>query len=165
MEEGADAKPIGRPSSFSQEIADEICELVATTPRGLDFICSSDDKLPCARTVHSWLSAQPAFLQSYLRARERQADLIFDECLEIADDHSRDTKLVGTKGDEREVADTEWISRSKLRVDTRMRMAGKLHPKKYGDKLQTEISDPQGNNPFAPLMEMIAATGRPRPGS
>lgn len=28
-----------------------------------------------------------------------------------------------------------------------------------------EHTDPDGNNPFAPLMEMIAASGRPRPGN
>lgn len=126
---------MGRPSDFTQEIADAICERIATTPRGLDWICAQDDELPSARTVHRWLDQHDAFRQSYVRARERQADLLFDECLEIADDVSHDTKLVGREGEEREVADTEWISRSKLRVETRMRMAGKLAPKKYGDRL------------------------------
>jgi hypothetical protein len=66
--------------------------------------------------------------------------LLFDECLEIADDVSRDTKYVGGRGDSEaaEVANVEWISRSKLRVDTRLRMAGKLAPKKYGDKVEHE---------------------------
>lgn len=120
---------------FTDEIAAEICERIATTPRGLDFICANDEALPSPRTVHRWLNDHETFRQSYLRARERQADLIFDECLEIADDCSNDTKIVGGDDYEREVANTEWISRSKLRVDTRMRMAGKLAPKKYGEKL------------------------------
>lgn len=30
---------------------------------------------------------------------------------------------------------------------------------------QLEHTDPTGGNPFAPLMELIAANGRPRPGS
>ncbi|MGH7745688.1 MAG: hypothetical protein ACREQ5_13000, partial [Candidatus Dormibacteria bacterium] len=33
---------------------------------------------------------------------------------------------------------TEQVARSKLRVDTRMRMAGKLAPKKYGDELRID---------------------------
>lgn len=153
----------GRPSAFNEEIAAEICERIATTPRGIDFICESDDALPSARTVHNWLNAHPTFLQSYLRARERQADLLFDECLEIADDCSNDTKSVGPEGAEHDVANAEWISRSKLRVDTRLRMAGKLSPKKYGERQTVEHTDPQGNNPFASLMEAVAANGRPRP--
>lgn len=132
------AKAKVRPSEFSQEIADEICARIATTARGIDFICESDPGLPCARTIHRWLNANEAFCQSYLRARERQADLIFDECLEIADDCSRDTKMLGAEGAEYEVCNSEWISRSKLRVDTRLRMAGKLAPKKYGDKQEIE---------------------------
>jgi hypothetical protein len=128
----------GRPSKFTQQLADEICERIATTARGIDFLCESDAKLPSARTVHRWLNEHDGFRQSYLRARERQADLLFDECLEIADDVSNDTKIVGGEDYEREVANTEWISRSKLRVDTRMRMAGKLAPKKYGERLDLE---------------------------
>lgn len=135
----------GRPSDYTDEIAEEICELIATTPRGLDFICNTHDDLPSARTVARWLAAHESFRQRYVRARERQADLIFDECLEIADDGTNDTKLVGAEGDEREAQNSEWISRSKLRVDTRMRMAGKLNPKKYGDKTL------HGSDPDNPL--------------
>lgn len=121
-----------RPSNFTQELGDAVCERIATTSRGLDFICASDKELPTARMVHRWLNENPDFEQRYLRARERQADLIFDECLEIADETAFDT-LKGRDG--AEIPNTEWISRSKLRVDTRMRMAGKLAPKKYGEKL------------------------------
>lgn len=126
----------GRPSDFTQDIADELCERIATTPRGLDFICQADDAFPSARTVHRWLAANETFRQSYLRARERQADTIFDECLEIADDKSQDLKVVGRDDDEREVCNTEFVQRAKLRIDTRLRMAGKLAPKKYGDRLE-----------------------------
>lgn len=152
---------MGRPSSYSEEMAAEICERVATTPRGLDFICESDEALPSARQIHRWLSAHEEFRQSYARARDRQADLLFDECLEIADDCSSDTKL--TK-EGVEVCDAEWISRSKLRVDTRRWMAGKLAPKKYGERAEHVLTDADGNSLFA-LMAQIASNGRPRPGS
>jgi hypothetical protein len=63
-----------------------------------------------------------------VRAREAQADAIFDECLDIADDGSND--FMG----EDEKYNGDAVARSKLRVDTRKWMAGKLAPKKYGDK-------------------------------
>jgi len=135
---------MGRPSGYSPEIAAEICELIATTPRGIDAICSENDGLPSPRTVHRWLNEEEEFRQSYLRARERQADLLFDQCLEIADDGSNDTKLVGREGEEHEACNSEWISRSKLRVETRMRMAGKLAPKKYGEAVQLRHADAEG---------------------
>lgn len=131
------AKPKqGRPSDFTQKVADLICEKIATTARGLDFICDSDPRLPHASTVHRWLSTHPDFRESYLRARERQADLLFDQCLPIADDSSEDI-VTDTRedGSTFERFDAERVARAKLRVDTRMRMAGKLAPKKYGDKV------------------------------
>lgn len=148
---------LGRPSDYTPEKAEEICELIATTARGLDFICNTHEELPSSRTVARWLVAHEDFRQQYVRARERQADLIFDECLEIADDGSQDTKLVGAEGEEREVQNSEWISRSKLRVDTRMRMAGKLHPKKYGDKTLVG-SDPDNPLPAGFQVNLVKAT-------
>lgn len=155
----------GRPSSFNIWVAHAICDRIATTARGLDFICSNDDALPHPSTVHRWLNEHVGFRESYLGARARQADLLFDECLEIADDVSRDTKVVEYEnGNSSEQCNSEWISRSKLRVDTRMRMAGKLAPKKYGERSTIEHTDPDGKNPFAALvMESVQANGRPRP--
>lgn len=139
---------MARPSEFNEEIAAEICERIATKPRGLNYICDNDPDLPCARTVQKWLSQQPAFVQNYLRARERQADLLFDQSIEIADDGTGDTKTVGAPGFERDVMDTEWVARSKLRVDTRLRMAGKLAPKKYGDKIAHVGGNPDTDQPI-----------------
>lgn len=126
---------VGRPTDYSENLVDRICELIATTPRGLDFIIATNPDLPCSRSVYRWLDEHLAFSQKYKRAREQQADLLFDECLEIADDSSHDTKIVGREGQEIEVADTEWIGRSKLRVDTRLKMAARLSPRKYSEKL------------------------------
>lgn len=128
-------KTLGRPTKFDQAVAAEICERIATTPRGLDFICDADEALPCARTVARWLADQSAFCQNYLLAKGRQADLIFDQSLEIAD-----TPLIGiekiTKPDGAiETREGDMLGHRKLQVDTRLRMAGKLAPKKYGDKV------------------------------
>lgn len=125
-----------KPVEFSQEVADAICEAVATTPRGLDFLCSTTPEFPTMRAVMHWLAKNEAFRNAYGIAKLRQADLIFDECLEIADDASGDRKVITRNdGSEVEVMDAEFVARSKLRIDTRLRMAGKLNPKKYSDKL------------------------------
>ncbi len=62
-----------------------------------------------------------------------QADALFDEALEIADDASGDWS---TDKDGKKTLDHEHVQRSRLRVDTRKWAAGKLAPKRYGDKLQ-----------------------------
>ncbi len=73
------------------------------------------------------------FRTQYAHAREMQADTLFDEALEIADEASEDwtTAKDGTR-----VLDHEHVQRSRLRVDTRKWAAGKLAPKRYGDKIQ-----------------------------
>jgi hypothetical protein len=123
------------PTRYSPEVGAAICEAIATTPRGLDYLCAARAGFPNPRTVTEWLGAHPEFRKAYEIAKDRQADLLFFECLEIADDAKRDTKIV-MRGDEPvEVMDFEWVARSKLRVETRLKMAGKLAPKKYGEKL------------------------------
>ena len=89
--------------------------------------------MPSAGTVCRWLADSLTFQQQYARAREAQADTLFDEILDIADDGRNDT-TVDDEGNKR--TDHDVIARSRLRVDARKWMAGKLRPKKYGDRLE-----------------------------
>lgn len=117
------------PYNWTAEIEDEILSRIAKG-QAVARICE-DDWLPCEKTFYNRLEADPAFVQRYLRARERQADRIFEECLAIADSQEGD---VITR-DGVDVVNHDVIARAKLRIDTRMRMAGKLKPKVYGDKV------------------------------
>ena len=132
----------GRPSSFTQETADAICERIADG-ESLRAICS-EDGMPDKATVFRWLAAHEAFRDQYVRARETQADTIFDEILDIADDGHNDWMKRRFGDEERWVENGEALRRSALRIDARKWMAGKLRPKKYGDKVQQEISGPDG---------------------
>ena len=127
----------GRPSSFSAKLGEVICARLADG-RSLRSICADGD-MPSATTVFRWLADEKysAFREQYTRAREAQADAIFDEILDIADDVANDTRK-GPNGED--LCDHEWISRSRLRVDARKWMAGKLAPKKYGDKLDVGLA-------------------------
>ena len=85
-------------------------------------------------------SCQFTATDEYVRGREPQADKLFEECLEIADDTSGD--YIEKKNDDGSTfwaVDHEHIQRSKLRIDTRKWMAGKLAPKKYGEKVAQKI--------------------------
>lgn len=135
---------IGRPTGFTLELADEICDMLSDG-KSLVAICELPE-MPSRRTVMKWLALADdgdplykPFLHSYLRAREAQADVIFDECLDIADNATDDVIFLTAEDDDgesgRPVIKHSAIARAKLQIDTRMRMAGKLKPKKYGDKL------------------------------
>lgn len=148
-------KPIGRPSEFSEKVASIICERIADG-ESLRTICL-DDAMPHRSTVFRWLAANESFRDQYTRAREAQADALFEEILEIADDTSHDTIIKeGKDGGEYEAANSEWINRSRLRVDARKWMASKLAPKKYGDKLDVN----HGGQPGNPIVTVRDLTGR-----
>lgn len=121
---------IGRPTDYSLELAAEICARLVNGD-SLRKICIADD-MPCIATIYVWFSKHSEFVEQYARAREDQADTLADEIIDIADDKTGDT-IVDKDGNER--ADTEWINRSRLRVDARKWVASKLKPKKYGDSM------------------------------
>lgn len=134
---------VGRPSDFTQEIADEICERIADG-ESLRSICGGEN-MPNKSTVFRWLAANDLFRDQYARAREAQAESLFDEILTIAD-----TPQVGEKRKVKEdggieISTGDMIEHRRLQVDARKWMAGKLLPKKYGDK--TQLTGPDGAGP------------------
>lgn len=136
----------GRPSEFTQEIADAICERIADG-ESLRSICTDDD-MPNKATVFRWLAKNPDFSDQYARARETQADTLFDECLDIADDGRNDWVERERKDGTTYIAlNEEAIARSRLRLDARKWMAGKLRPKVYGDKMALTGGD-EGDAPL-----------------
>lgn len=131
MTEESASPRVGRPSEYTEAVALQICERLADG-ESLRAICR-DEHMPGRSTVFQWLAANKSFADQYAHAREAQADALFEDILEIADDNSGDVKVVGD--DEREVCNTEFVQRARLRVDARKWMASKLAPKKYGEKL------------------------------
>ncbi len=128
----------GRPSAYTQKLAESICERIAEG-ESLRSICE-DAKMPDKATVMRWLAdeGKPEFRDQYARARGAQADHFADEILAIADDGKNDTYKTE---DGREIVDHDHIQRSRLRVDTPKWLMSKLAPKKYGDKLVHEGSE------------------------
>ena len=93
---------------------------------------SRDEMMPSLTTLNDWLHAEE-YAEQYARAREERAAAIFEECLEIADDAVGDMIADPETGEAR--LNSEHVQRSRLRIDTRKWMVGKMQPKKYGDKL------------------------------
>lgn len=121
----------GRPTKYNEKIAALICERVATHTCGLNVLCDMYEDLPVKSTVNLWRYKYPEFSAQYAQAKLVQADLLAEECLEIADDDSRDTKINPETGDE--YLNSEFVARSRLRIDTRKWLAMKLLPKQYGE--------------------------------
>lgn len=127
-------KPMGRPSSYTVEVASTICRRLACG-ESLRAICAGTD-MPDRTTVYDWLFRLPDFATQYARAREEQAETMADDIVAIADESYRDHE-VDDDGNVR--INNEAIQRSKLRVEARKWVAAKLKPKKYGDKITQEV--------------------------
>ena len=117
-------KPRGRPSDFTQEIADKICELVIESDYGLEQFCGKDG-LPSARTEFRWLASNESFRQQYARAKVAQGHVQADRGLRDAL-QATDAQL------------------GRLKWDARRWAASKLAPKQYGDKTTTEHTGKDG---------------------
>lgn len=113
--------PIGRPSDFTPKKGDLICQRIATHDCGLDKLCNLFDDMPNPSTIYQWRLKHEEFNKKYAHAKMKQADLLAEQCLSIADNSTNETFTV-----------------DRLRIDTRKWLASKLLPKQYGDKLLLE---------------------------
>lgn len=115
-------KKPGRPSSFSQAVADEICTRISNG-ESIRAICASQD-MPTCRMFFAWLHDNEELRKQYARARDEQSDtyaaMVVDEAFSASD------AQIG-----------------RLRVDALKWAASKLAPKKYGDKLEVEQTGEQ----------------------
>ena len=106
---------MGRPSSYTDEIADTICDAIAQG-RGLEAAVTQTPGMPSARQVHRWIEDDVGgFRQKYARARSEQADHDADAIIEIADT-------------------VQDASIARNMIDARKWRASKLAPKKYGER-------------------------------
>lgn len=123
----------GRPTLYSQELADEICAQLAEG-KSLRSVCKAES-MPSTTTVFGWMRRHPEFLNQYARAKDESADALVDEMLDIADEATNDWMEVHDPENPGYRFNGEHVNRSRLRVDTRKWVASKLKPKKYGEKL------------------------------
>lgn len=125
----------GRPSIWSQELADKICARLVEG-ESLRAICR-DDEMPATSTIFKWLREVKGFSDQYTRAKEEQADTFADEIVAIADEADTVVKDMGD-GLTAVTFDSVAVARNRLRVDARKWVASKLKPKKYGDKVEVD---------------------------
>lgn len=120
---------MGRPTDYTDQIAEQICDLIMVG-KSLRTICS-DEIMPDRSSIYRWLNANAGFATKYAHARAMQADYLFDEMAEIEDD---------TQNQRLDPAAARAILGSK------QWRAAKLAPKKYGDRVDIGNA---GGEPFA----------------
>lgn len=113
---------MGRPTKPPIDFEDDVVrELLERTEKGeaLTVICK-DVRMPSRASVYEWLEADSEFSGRFRAARARGVHALAEECLTIADAPAKDAVEVANK---------------RVRIDTRLRLAGKWLPSIYGDRI------------------------------
>ena len=113
-----------------QDIITNVCNLIAKGDSVRAVF--RDNDLGVKRTkFYELLEDNEAFANQYACACEDRSDFMFEEILEIADENNADAVVVD--GETR--IDGNTVQRSRLKIDARKWMLGKMQPTKYGDKV------------------------------
>ncbi len=167
MTEKKKRKPYKRKSS-AQRLKAILFERLAAGET-LTKICADPDMRMSATTVLKYINPNDPlydleFAESYRQAREIQAELMLDSCIDIADDDSRDYKEVVETVNGVETKRWEYapgrLYRAKARIDTRIRFLEKTQPRKYGTRVNTALSNADGSN--LDLIKIIESSGTSR---
>ena len=129
----------GRPTLYTEEIAEEICDRLANG-ESLNVICR-DAHLPDEALVRQWaknvdeLPRLKAFSTRYTRARESGYEVIAESILSFG---TQD--CTGPDG----YVDNGEIQRLRLLSENRKWLLSKMLPKQFGDKVTQEITGEDG---------------------
>lgn len=113
---------VGRPSEYTDEKATEICILIEDN-KSIRYICDIEG-MPASPTLFRWLREHEAFSKQYARAKEIQADMIYNDIIVI----------------EQELRDNTIDSNTaRVLIDSHKWRAGKMRPKVYGDQQRVVV--------------------------
>lgn len=113
-------------------------------------------------TLMRWLREDEEFRNKYTQAREDMIDFWMMESRDIAEDRTRDYQTMtetteapnGVTTKTKQMSDNSASMRDRLRVDAIHKAAARMLPKKYGDKVQQEITGKDGGPLLAVIREV-----------
>lgn len=112
----------GRPSKYSEELVNKICERIADG-ESVRSICDDVD-MPHKDTVRRWLNEKPEFYAQYARAKEDGAETFEDDIIDaIKNVNVNNAQAV------------------KVKTDILFKLMALRNPKKYNSKVDLTSSD------------------------
>lgn len=138
-------KKMGRPSKYSPEVAQKMCEMLAD---GIPLreICRQEG-FPEWRTVYDWMYRDDALGEkgtglsaSIARAREVGQDAIAED---IFREMCMEPERILSEGGGR--IDSGYVQLIKARAEIKLKLLAKWNPKRYGDKIAV---GGDADNPF-----------------
>lgn len=116
--------------------------------RSLNSVLRNDEGLPAPTTFWRWHMESEDIRDNLARARMNGVEKHMDECVDIADDSANDY----VDGADGPTYNPESVQRAKLRIETRLKLAQMMAPRKYGPKM-----DVTSNGETLALANLIAA--------
>ncbi len=118
-QEGKGKGKQGRPSKYTEELANFICSEIAEG-KSLRSIIRDNEHVPSMVTIFNWLGNHESFVNQYTRAKDQSAEALADDIQDIA----------------RRTLNGEFEANSaRVALDAYKWTAAKLKPKTYGDKV------------------------------
>ena len=140
----------GRPSLYTPQLADEICERLAKG-ESLRSICS-DRYMPPESTVRVWVKNEAIdFGAQYAIARSIGYEQMAEELIAISD---ADYRLANDSG-----VDGAAVAQARLMSDNRKWLLSKMLPKIYGDRVTQELVG-DGERPIVTRIELVPISPR-----
>lgn len=142
LEEKQYRKPEGRPTKYSQDMADRVCDLISKG-KTIEQVGAMDD-MPSRETIYDWKRDYADFSDSIARARVEQTHAWAEQIITIADDIQQD---VLRDGDGNPVYDSngnpkiikEQPRRSQLRIETRQWIMERVNRGDFGNRQQMDV--------------------------
>ena len=117
----------GRPTKYTDTLAEEICDRLGASETGLARMLDEASDLPCSKTVWTWMAAKPEFSQKIAMAKERQLEQMQYRGVELIDG-------VEIAGPNASIA----IAQAKASAEARFKLAAKIAPRRYGSQLSVK---------------------------
>lgn len=115
-----DLLKVGRPTMYTEEIGDRICELHANGKRLVE-ICRDNDWAPLnSSTIRRWADRIPEFGQKLAEARRHHAEAMAEETVDDA-------------------TTTIDPHRARVKIQAKQWLASKYNPQTFGDKLELAV--------------------------
>ena len=137
--------PAGRPSSYTPEIADAICERIAGGESVTTI--SASEGFPSRTTIRNWMDSNPDFRSKCARAWDLQADVHAEKVRELADKCE---------------AGTLDPNAARVASGNRQWLAARMSPRRWGERQQVDqrLVDEQGHD-REPLSVVFVGVGAP----
>jgi hypothetical protein len=145
----------GADDPYDRDLALEVLDHVS---KGLTLVsfCRQEGK-PSTWTVQRWRARVPEFDEAFCLARDQGHDAMAQECVHIAEDGSDDwIEREKRDGTTYMAVNAEAVGRSKLRIETRLKLLACWDRKRYGPNQQIELTGKDG----APVMDTTTRSAR-----